>query len=162
MRHAKVREAKVCNWMVTVYWCDHTAKNQYWKFETNIPRKGIGRPQSQCPHSCVCERFTYSIFPPSICLFCCRKYFDQSREYINRSQTHACEIGTEAAEFPKKEYINGIFFAVHCQKTSPLSSSLNSSAYRPQYSRVLQGASQKILTTGRRSCATSQLSCTTP
>jgi hypothetical protein len=34
----------------------HTAKTQYRKFETNIPRKGIVRPQSQFPHSCVCER----------------------------------------------------------------------------------------------------------
>jgi hypothetical protein len=25
-----------------------------------IPRKGIARPQSQFPHSCVCERFVYS------------------------------------------------------------------------------------------------------
>ncbi len=24
------------------------------------------------------------------------------------------EIGTEAAQFPEKEYINGIFLAVHC------------------------------------------------
>ncbi len=24
------------------------------------------------------------------------------------------EIGTEAAQFPEKEYINGIFAAVHC------------------------------------------------
>ncbi len=39
---------------------DHTAKNQYRKFETNIPRKGIVRPQSQFPHSCVCQRFIYS------------------------------------------------------------------------------------------------------
>jgi hypothetical protein len=30
------------------------------KFETNILRKGIARPQSQFPHSCVCERFIYS------------------------------------------------------------------------------------------------------
>ncbi len=37
-----------------------TAKNQYRKFETNNPRKEIARPQSQFPHSCVCERFTYS------------------------------------------------------------------------------------------------------
>jgi hypothetical protein len=36
-----------------------TAKTQYQKFETNIPRKGIARPQSQFPHSCVCERFIY-------------------------------------------------------------------------------------------------------
>ncbi len=30
------------------------------------------------------------IFPPSICLFCCRKYVDRSWDYINRSQTHEC------------------------------------------------------------------------
>jgi hypothetical protein len=38
----------------------YTAKNQYRKLETNIPRKGIARPQSQFPHSFVCERFIYS------------------------------------------------------------------------------------------------------
>ncbi len=37
-----------------------TAKNQCRKFETNIPRKWIARPQSQFPHSCVCEQFIYS------------------------------------------------------------------------------------------------------
>jgi hypothetical protein len=39
---------------------DSTAKTQYRKFETNIPRKGIARPQFQFPHSCVCERFIHS------------------------------------------------------------------------------------------------------
>ncbi len=40
-----------------------TAKNQYRKFETNIPRKWIARPQSQFPNpnSCVCKRFIYSL-----------------------------------------------------------------------------------------------------
>jgi hypothetical protein len=38
----------------------HTAKTQYRKVKTNIPRKGIERPQSQFPQSCVCERFIYS------------------------------------------------------------------------------------------------------
>ncbi len=37
-----------------------------------FPEKGNARPQSQFPHSCVCERFMY-IFPQSICLFCYRK-----------------------------------------------------------------------------------------
>jgi hypothetical protein len=37
-----------------------TAKNQYRKFETNIPREGIARPQSRFPHSFVFERFIYS------------------------------------------------------------------------------------------------------
>jgi hypothetical protein len=48
-----------------------TAKIQYRKFETNIPRKGIARPQSQFPQLCVCERFIY--FQESACLFRCRK-----------------------------------------------------------------------------------------
>jgi hypothetical protein len=38
----------------------YTAKTQHRKFETNISRKEIARPQSQFPHSCVCERFIYS------------------------------------------------------------------------------------------------------
>ncbi len=38
----------------------YTAKNQYQKFETNIPRKEIAQPKSQFPHSCVRERFIYS------------------------------------------------------------------------------------------------------
>ncbi len=33
-----------------------TAKTKCRKFETNIPRKGILGPQSQFPHSCVCEQ----------------------------------------------------------------------------------------------------------
>jgi hypothetical protein len=43
-----------------ILYLSHTSKNQNLKFETNIPRKGIARPQSQFPHSCVCERFIYS------------------------------------------------------------------------------------------------------
>jgi hypothetical protein len=80
-------------------------KNQLHKFETNIPRKGIARPQSQFPQStfmCLC------IFPRLICLFCCRKYVDRSWKY-KKSPT---EIGTEAALIPEKEYIYGIFVAV--------------------------------------------------
>jgi hypothetical protein len=38
----------------------YTAKTQYRKFETNIPRKGTGQPQAQFLHSCFCERFIYS------------------------------------------------------------------------------------------------------
>ncbi len=36
------------------------------------PFLGIVRPQSQCPHSCVCERFTY-IFPGAVHIFGCCK-----------------------------------------------------------------------------------------
>ncbi len=35
-------------------------KDKCRKFETNIPRKGISGPQSQFPHSFVCERIIYS------------------------------------------------------------------------------------------------------
>ncbi len=45
--------------------------NAMHKFETNISRKGIVLPQSQFPHSCVCERFIYS--HDLICLLFCRK-----------------------------------------------------------------------------------------
>ncbi len=53
-----------------------------------IPRKGTVRPQSQFPHSCVCERFIYShgwstYFPAA-------EEADRSWEYINRTQKHDC------------------------------------------------------------------------
>jgi hypothetical protein len=39
-----------------------TAMTQCRQFETNISRKGIVQPpQSQFQHSCVCERFMYSL-----------------------------------------------------------------------------------------------------
>ncbi len=38
----------------------HTAKTKCRKFETNILRKGISGPQSQFPHSRVCEQPIYS------------------------------------------------------------------------------------------------------
>ncbi len=67
-----------------------TAKTQYRKFETNIPRKGIARPQSQFPHSYVCERFINS--HDRSAYSAAGKYVDRSWEYIhvNRSQTHEC------------------------------------------------------------------------
>ncbi len=65
------------------------AKTQYWKFETNIPRKGTARPQSQFPHSCVCERFIYS-HDRSASYSAAGKYVERSWDYINRSQTHEC------------------------------------------------------------------------
>jgi hypothetical protein len=39
---------------------------------------------------------------------------------LNRSQTHELEIGTEAVQFPEKEYINGIFLAVWQWSCCPL------------------------------------------
>ncbi len=36
---------------------------------------------------------------------------------LNHSQTQNVEIRTEAAQFPEKEYINGIFVAVYPEST---------------------------------------------
>ncbi len=60
-----------------------------------------------------CERLIY--FQDRSVYFEEAKYVELSWEYINRSQTHECVnvgIGTEAAQFPEKECINGIFLAV--------------------------------------------------
>jgi hypothetical protein len=45
---------------ITLHHITYTAKTKCRKFETNIPRKGISGPQSQFPHSCVCELIIYS------------------------------------------------------------------------------------------------------
>jgi hypothetical protein len=72
------------------------AKTQYREFETNIPRKGITRPQS--PFStfmclCVWERFIYS--HDRSAYSAAGKYVDRSWEYINRSHRQMNgEIGT--------------------------------------------------------------------
>jgi hypothetical protein len=34
---------------------------------------------------------------------------------INCSQTHECEICTEATQFPEKEYLNAFFLAMSCK-----------------------------------------------
>ncbi len=54
-----------------------------------FPEKKLrARPQSQFPHSQVCERFIYS--HDWSALSAAGKYAGQSWEYINRSQTHEC------------------------------------------------------------------------
>ncbi len=57
----------------------------------NIPRKRIGRPQSQFPHSCVRERSIYFHVRPTY--FPAAKQADRSEEYINHSQKY--EFGNQ-------------------------------------------------------------------
>ncbi len=56
-----------------------------------IPRKGIAQPQSQFPHSCVCERLIYSQDRSANSAAGNRMWMDRSWENINHSQTHECE-----------------------------------------------------------------------
>jgi hypothetical protein len=74
--------------------------------ENVIPKTELYCSVSQFRHSFICERFIY--FQDMSTYSAAGKYVDRSWEYVNRS-----EIRTEAAQFPGKEYINGIPLAVH-------------------------------------------------
>jgi hypothetical protein len=53
------------------------------------------------------------IFPGSVCLFCCREICGPILGLFKIAHRHLnMEIGTEAAQFPENEYMNGIFLAV--------------------------------------------------
>jgi hypothetical protein len=66
-------------------------------------------------YTCISVRdlYIYSYFQGWYVYFAAAKYVDRSWEDINRSQTLHVEIRTEAAQFPEKEHINGIFVAVY-------------------------------------------------
>ncbi len=71
-----------------ILWQSHSYTLQR-KSHLCVPRKGLARPQSQFPHSCVCERF---IFPGLIHIFSCRRICKLivGIYCINHSQTHEC------------------------------------------------------------------------
>ncbi len=81
------------------------------KIRTKYSQKRNCRPQSQFPHSCVCERL--HIPRTSVCLFCCRKICGPILG-ICKSLADTCvwKLGLKAAQFFFWDYINGIFFAV--------------------------------------------------
>jgi hypothetical protein len=54
------RNSYACPIWIIIFDTEYTAKNQYRKLETNIPRKGIERPESQFPHSYGFEGFINS------------------------------------------------------------------------------------------------------
>jgi hypothetical protein len=78
-----------------------------------FPKQNDSCSVSQFLHSYICEKFIY--FQDRSACSAAGKYVDfvdQSWEYINRSHMNV-EIGIEAAQFPEKEYINGIFLTMY-------------------------------------------------
>ncbi len=84
-------------------WQEYTAKTQYRNkyYAATVPI-------STCIY--VGERLIYS--HDRFAYSAAGKYVDRSWEYINRRHMNV-KIGTEAAQIPEKEYINGIYVAVY-------------------------------------------------
>ncbi len=66
------------------------------------------------PISTFMRLWSIYLFPRSICLFSCGQYVDRSWEYMCKSLTDTWmwTLGL-LPPIPEKEYINGIFVAVH-------------------------------------------------
>ncbi len=105
---------------------------QYTTLHCKVPMPKIGNNCSQkrncaatVPISTFMCLWAIYIFPQSICLFCRRKYVDRSWKYITNKHMNV-EIGTEAPQFPEKEYKHGIFVAVcsQCLREDPCSGNI--------------------------------------
>ncbi len=75
-----------------------------------IPFLGIARPQSQFPHSCVCEWFIYS--QDQSTYFPAAEQLDRSWKYINLSQIYECR-NWETEHFNYVLEITVSFLGIH-------------------------------------------------
>jgi hypothetical protein len=86
----------------------HTSNALYRKFETNIPRNETAQPCSQFLHSCICERFIYSLDQSANPIQQNRQTY-RLWEYINRSQIHECRNWKRGCALRRAVSFLGIF-----------------------------------------------------